>query len=132
MYENLIATALSAREQSYSPYSGFKVGAALLGRSGNIFPGANVENSSYGLTICAERAAAVSAIAAGVRDFVAVAIVTDTDEPTVPCGGCRQFLAEFNPQLQVILRTTSGKERRLLLSELFPEPFTGGVVPRRT
>src|SRR5436853_1014874 len=97
----LIEAAAQARACAYAPYSKFSVGAALLTRSGNVFSGCNVENISLGLTICAERAAVAAAIAGGQKDFAAIAVVTDSQEPAVPCGGCRQVLAEFNPSLKI-------------------------------
>ena len=97
----LVAAALEARRQAYAPYSKFAVGAALLTSTGRIFPGCNVENTSYGLTICAERTAACSAVAAGEREFTAIAVALSGGG--TPCGACRQFLAEFNPALPVFL-----------------------------
>ena len=97
----LIAAALEARRQAYAPYSQFAVGAALLTVSGGIVTGCNVENASYGLTICAERGDACSAVAAGEREFAAIAVALAGGG--TPCGACRQFLAEFNPQLPVLL-----------------------------
>ncbi|HAF02174.1 MAG TPA: cytidine deaminase, partial [Spartobacteria bacterium] len=95
--EELVKAALQARNYAYAPYSKFSVGCALLTKSGKIFTGCNVENISLGLTICAERAAVAAAIAEGEKDFVAIAVVTDSDAPALPCGACRQVLAEFNP-----------------------------------
>src|SRR6266550_2216929 len=94
---DLIRAASGVRKQAYVPYSGFAVGAAVQCKSGAVFVGSNIENISYGLTICAERIAVASAVAAGQREFVAIAVVADTSEPIVPCGACRQFLAEFAP-----------------------------------
>jgi cytidine deaminase len=107
------------------PYSNFAVGAALLTRSGKVFTGCNVENLSYRLTICAEEAAAAAAIAAGERDFVAIAIVADSTEPAMPCGACRQVLAEFNPDLEVIMSTPAGRSETARLSELLPRAKQG-------
>ncbi len=92
---DLICSAWSVRQNAYAPYSGFAVGAALLDSHGTIFTGCNVENLSFGLTICAERGAVMQALAANSRSFVALAIVADSDTPLSPCGVCRQFLAEF-------------------------------------
>jgi cytidine deaminase len=116
----LIEQATMARDQAYAPYSKFTVGAALRTKSGRIFTGCNVENVSLGLTICAERTAVVSAVAAGEREFVSVAVVTGFGEPVFPCGACRQVLAEFNPRLEVIASTTDGKTDTALLSDLLP------------
>src|ERR1700724_2517409 len=93
----LIEAAAQARANAYVPYSKFSVGAALLTTSGKVFLGCNVENVSLGLTLCAERSAVAAAIAGGQKDFVAIAVATDSREPAIPCGGCRQVLAEFNP-----------------------------------
>src|ERR1041384_1824474 len=107
-HDDLVAAATQARENAYSPYSRFRVGAALLTRSGKIFTGCNVENISLGLTICAERNAVGAAIASGEKDFLAIAIVADFDEPVLPCGACRQVLAEFNPKIEIITSTIEG------------------------
>src|SRR5258708_33110759 len=93
----LIRKAVTAREKSYSPYSGFAVGAALLTRSGRVFMGCNIENVSLRLTMCAEQGAVAAAIAEGERDFSSIAVVAESKKPIVPCGACRQLLAEFNP-----------------------------------
>ena len=116
---------MSAASNAYAPYSHFKVGAALVASDGQIFRGCNVENVSYGLTICAERSAIVSAIAAGCREFSKIVIVADTDQPVSPCGACRQVLAEFNPEMEVMLANFHGKIESYKLSELLPRPSTG-------
>lgn len=121
----LLKESASIASNAYAPYSQFRVGAALVGRDGRIFHGCNVENVSYGLTICAERSAIASAIAAGCREFTKIVIVADTDEPVSPCGACRQVLAEFNPDMEVILGNFHGKIVRYNLSELLPRPATG-------
>ncbi len=123
--KKLIAQAIEARRQAYAPYSKFAVGAALLASDGRIFHGTNVENLSFGLTICAERVALGSAIAAGCRDFSRIAIVADTREPVSPCGACRQVLAEFAPDLRVVLSTLSGPQVEFGLDELLPRAATG-------
>ena len=102
-YAELIKEAGKARENAYAPYSGFKVGAAILGQDGVIFTGCNVENASYGLSVCAERAAVCKAVCAGTASFEAIAVVTPTDDPASPCGACRQVLAEFSPEMKVVL-----------------------------
>jgi cytidine deaminase len=117
----LLAVASTAREAAYVPYSHFPVGAALLGPDGQIFAGCNVENASFGLTICAERNAVAGAIAHGVRQFSAVAVVTGNG--ITPCGACRQVLAEFNPDMTVIVADTAGRHRIYALSELLPAAF---------
>jgi cytidine deaminase len=119
----LIEAANEARANSYAPYSKFAVGAALLTESGAVFRGGNVENASFGLTTCAEQAVVAAAITAGQHKFVRMVIVTDSDEPTLPCGRCRQVLAEFAPDLEVVAVTVSGKSESHRLSELLPRPF---------
>jgi cytidine deaminase len=121
----LVGSALAARSQAYAPYSNFAVGAAVQCKSGEVFVGANIENRSYGLTICAERVAVGNAIASGERNFVAIAVVADSDEPIVPCGACRQFLAEFAPNLIIVSATVSGQRKMENLSLLLPEPSRG-------
>jgi cytidine deaminase len=123
-WESLLEAALSARENAYCKYSGFAVGAAILTRSGRIHSGCNVENRTYGLTVCAERVAMASAVAAGDREITAVAVVTDTDPPATPCGPCREFLSEFGaPDLPVLLANTNGDQTEYRLDELLPHPF---------
>ena len=122
-WEGLAARAWLARENSYAPYSQFPVGAALLAASGEVFGGCNVENASFGLTICAERVAAATAVAAGAREFLGLAIVADTRDPVLPCGACRQFLAEFSSQLQIWCCGRDGSGRLMALGDLLPSPF---------
>ena len=113
---------MAVRENAYAPYSDFRVGAAV--RAGErIYTGANVENASYGLTICAERAAVFAAVAAGERRIEAVAIVTDTPEPTPPCGACRQVLREFGLRIPIVSVTVGGRRAEYTLDELLPESF---------
>jgi cytidine deaminase len=127
--EALLATARDARRRAYAPFSDFPVGAALLAADGRVFTGCNVENRSFGLSLCAERAAIAAAIAAGARDFTAVAVVTGADPPVAPCGLCRETLAEFcGPELPIHLEGANGGRRDTTLGALFPEPF---VLPRR-
>jgi cytidine deaminase len=121
--EALVAAASEARERAYAPYSGFQVGAALLTDDGSRFTGANVENASYGLSMCAERTAVFHAAAQGVRRLQAVAVVASNDEPTWPCGACRQVLYEFGPDLAVISEGKGGRREERSLGELLPEAF---------
>jgi cytidine deaminase len=122
--EELGAAARAAQANAYAPASRFRVGAAVLADDGRIFAGCNVENASYGLTICAERAAVCAAVAAGVRAIRAVAVVTDLLEPARPCGACRQVLAEFGPAMTVVLLGSAQTRRTTSLEKLLPEPFT--------
>jgi cytidine deaminase len=119
--QTLISAARQARQNAYAPYSGFAVGAALRTRSGRVFTGCNVENASYGLTICAERVAVVKAISEGECDIEVIAVVSRGG--VTPCGACRQVLAEFNSDLRVILADLEGNGREFRLSELLPEAF---------
>ena len=119
----LIAAARRARLNAYAPYSKFAVGAALLSRSGKVFFGCNVENASYGLTICAERNAVFQAVAAGERKFAAIAIVARAKGKVRPCGACLQVLAEFAPDIRVIIANRK-KTEELTLADLLPQRFT--------
>ena len=120
--EELIPRAIAMREKAYAPYSGFAVGAALVTEDGTVFGGANVENASYGLTICAERSAAVAAVCAGHRSFEALAVAGPESAATAPFGACRQFLSEFNPELRVAY-TSPGGVRVTTLDQLLPDAF---------
>jgi len=150
--EELIGMAKKARQSAYAPYSNFKVGAALLTKSGNIYKGCNVENASYGLTVCAERVAISNALSNGEKEFVKIAIVGGFAEEymekmkkevkqnidkeniykteknkkesfLIPCGACMQVMSEFNPDLELILLNTMGEIKTINLKELFPKPF---------
>jgi cytidine deaminase len=121
--QHLLDQARRAREAAYTPYSRFKVGAAVLTAAGEIFSGCNIENSSLGATICAERVAIFRAVAAGCRDLTALAVIADTTEPVAPCGLCRQVLAEFNPDCLVLMANTAGRIRLAHLKELLPLAF---------
>ena len=121
--ENLLRQATTAARLAHSPYSKIEVGAALQARDGQVFTGCNVENASYGLTLCAERVAMVKAISSGAREFAAIAIVTNQAKTLMPCGACRQFLHEFAPQLVVVCQGTTGPRQRALLSDLLPRAF---------
>jgi cytidine deaminase len=116
--------ATAAMERAYAPYSGFRVGAALLAADGTIDHGCNVENAAYPSGICAERAAVAAAIARGVRDFEAIVIVTEAATPSSPCGMCRQVMMEFAPRLVVHSVTRGGASARWMMSDLLPEAFT--------
>ena len=122
----LISEAVSAREQAYAPYSGFRVGAAVLTAEGQVFVGANIENASYGLTLCAERSAVAAAVTAGARQLEAVALASTG--AASPCGACRQFLAEFGGDMEVLLvdPEKTGEVRRVSLAELLPDQFEMG------
>ena len=124
--DDLCRAARAVQANAYAPASNFRVGAAVLADDGRVFSGCNVENASYGLTICAERAAVCAAVAAGVRAITAVAVVTDMLDPARPCGACRQVLAEFGPRMPVILVGTSGAHMTVKLDQLLPDPFTFG------
>ena len=127
----LTERAMSAKERAYAPYSGFRVGAALLATDGSITEGCNVENASYPAGMCAERGAISTAVARGVRDFVAIVIATDAEQPTPPCGICRQVMMEFAPRLEVISVTRGGADARWTMSDLLPAAFTPTSLGRR-
>jgi cytidine deaminase len=120
----LVQAAIAARERAYAPYSRFAVGAALLTTAGEVFIGCNVENAAYGHSICAERTALFNAVAAGQRNFVAIAVVTSTEKPASPCGACRQVLVEFNPEMTVIMANLKGDILQTTAGELLPGAFT--------
>jgi len=120
----LVEAASVARERAYAPYSRFRVGAALLTDDGRVFSGCNVENASYPAGICAERGAVASAVAGGARRFSTIVVSTEADQPTPPCGVCRQVLVEFAPRLVVVSVTTGGLSARWTMDELLPAPFT--------
>lgn len=122
--DQLVEAAREAQRNAHAPYSGFAVGAALLSGDGRVFVGSNVENASYGLSVCAERNAIARAIVEGVRDFAMMAVVTDSDEPTMPCGVCRQVIWEFSHDLPIIIESRDGRRVETSIRELFPRPFT--------
>lgn len=124
MHEVLIQQAKQARIKAYTPYSHFKVGAALLTRSGKIFHGCNIENSSYGATVCAERVALFNAYVHEEHEIEAIAIVADTPTPCPPCGICRQVILELGGDIEVILANLQDNTRIFKASELLPEAFT--------
>ena len=119
----LIEAARRARDNAIAPFSKFRVGAAIRTKQGRIIGGCNIENCTYGLTVCAERVALLSALADGEREFEAVAVVTQSDRPSSPCGPCRQLLWEFCRDIPVYLANLDGDVLEFRLSELFPEPF---------
>ena len=124
-YNQLVEAATAARRSAYAPYSQFSVGAALITKAGKIYTGCNIENVSLGLTICAERSAIATAIAQGSKDFDTIAVVTAGKTPAMPCGACRQVLAEFNPNIKIIAATIDGKVQEFDLAELLPFPAQG-------
>ena len=122
---SLVKIARKVRQQAHAPYSHFQVGASLECEFGKVFSGCNVENISYGLTICAERNAVFAAVAAGVRLFRRIVIVADSQEPVTPCGACRQVLSEFSENMEIISVNLQGRKYRARLSELLPRSKAG-------
>ncbi len=128
MPDLLFEAALMARENAHAPFSKFKVGAALEDESGRIFTGCNVENASYGLTVCAERVAVFKAISEGAADFRRIVVVADTGLLTPPCGACRQILWEFCGDIEVRLANLRGKSETFQMKDLFPRPFDASFI----
>jgi cytidine deaminase len=124
LVERMIQTAEAARGNAYAPYSRYSVGAALVTTDGRIFSGCNVENASYGLSVCAERNALAAAVAAGARELAALVVLTDSSPPAAPCGACRQVLAEFG-EFHVLLVNARGERIATTVDELQPRPFRG-------
>ncbi len=124
MIITLMEEARCVRALAYSPYSKFQVGAALLTEKRS-YVGCNVENRSFGLTMCAERVAVGAAVADGVKDFRLLALISDSEEPVVPCGACRQVLAEFSPSLRIVSATLAGATEEFRLDQLLPLPIQG-------
>ena len=124
----LLEAALAARTNAHAPFSKFRVGAAIEDADGRIFTGCNVENATYGLTICAERVAVFKAISEGARNFTRIAVAADTDVLTPPCGACRQILWEFCGDAELTLVNLQGKTESFRLSELFPRPFDASFL----
>ena len=120
--------ALGAMERAYAPYSQFRVGAALVSADGAVFTGCNVENSAYPAGICAERSALAAAVAGGAREFSLLVIASEADDPTPPCGMCRQALVEFAPRLAIVSYTKHGTEAEWSLAALLPHPFTPAAL----
>jgi cytidine deaminase len=126
--DRLVAAARAAREHAAAPYSGFKVGAALLARDGTVYTGCNVENATYALTVCAERVALLKALSEGARRFDMIAVVADTDAPTPPCGPCRQLLWEYCGDIPVVLANLTATSGTHQLADLLPMPFDGRLL----
>ena len=123
MSQPLSEAAIAAREHAYAPFSKFRVGAALEDAGGGVHTGCNVENATYGLTLCAERVAVFKAISEGAREFRRIAIAADTDRLTPPCGACRQILWEFCGDIEIVLVNLHGASEKMQLKDLFPRPF---------
>ena len=128
MNQALIEAALAARLHAHAPYSNFLVGAAIEAEDGRIFTGCNVENATYGLTLCAEHVAVFKAISEGVRKFKAIAVSADSERLTPPCGACRQILWEFLGDVPLTLVNLQGKTEQLRLSDIFPRPFDASFL----
>ncbi len=128
MNADLIAKAKEAREYALAPFSNFLVGAALKTKEGRVFTGCNIENATYGLTVCAERVAIWKALSEGAREFTLLAVVTGATNTTPPCGACRQIIWEFCGDIQVVLANLSGKIDVIQMSELLPHPFDSGSL----
>ncbi|HTM11653.1 MAG TPA: cytidine deaminase [Bryobacteraceae bacterium] len=128
MTDRLQAAALAARENAHAPYSKFRVGAALEDAGGRVHTGCNIENATYGLTLCAERVAVCKAISEGAREFRRIAIAADTEMLTPPCGACRQILWEFCGDIEIVLLNSRGKSEVMRLKELFPRAFDASFL----
>jgi cytidine deaminase len=128
MTDPLASAALTARENAHAPYSHFRVGAALEDASGRVHTGCNVENATYGLTLCAERVAVFKAVSEGARKFRRIAIAADTEDLTPPCGACRQILWEFCGDIEITLLNPRGKTETLQLKDLFPRAFDASYL----
>jgi cytidine deaminase len=126
---NLYAVAEQTAAVAHAPYSGLRIGCTLEASDGRVFQGCNVENASYGLTICAERAALVHAIALGAKRFRRLAVYSCGDRILAPCGACRQALSEFGQDLEILLACSTGETRRTTLKALLPDPFGSGSIP---
>src|SRR5690242_5572816 len=129
-YNELVNAAMEARSRAHVPYSNFAVGAAIRTKSGKIFKGCNVENISLRLTLCAEEVAVGAAVAHGNKDLVTIAVVADSNEAIMPCGACRQLLAEFNPAMEIVSAKLDGSIERHSLSELLPRA-TQGILEQK-
>ena len=123
-----VEAAIRAREKAHAPFSGFKVGAAIEDENGRVFTGCNVENATYGLSLCAERVAVFKAISEGAGKLIRVAVVADTETLTPPCGACRQILWEFCGNAELILANVSGKLESMQVQHIFPRPFDASFL----
>lgn len=121
--KKLISAAENARKNAYAPYSDFRVGAAIETKDGRIFVGCNVENASYGLTVCSERVAVFKAVSEGAKKFKRIAIASGNEHFAAPCGACCQVLAEFNPKIEIVLINSHGRVQKTNLTRLYPKPF---------
>ena len=130
MNQSLKQAAIDALQYAYAPYSKFQVGAAVVTESGKIFTGCNIEVSSYGLTICAERVAIFKAISEGEKDFGSIAIAAETEAHCPPCGACRQVIADFSPNMEIILINKNGKIKTTSIQELLPEAFSDSFLKK--
>jgi cytidine deaminase len=128
MMDALLQAALEARENAHAPYSHFHVGAALQDAAGRVHTGCNIENATYGLTLCAERVAVFKAVSEGVRAFRRIAIAADTDKLAPPCGACRQILWEFCGDIEILLVNPRGQSESHRLKDLFPRPFDASLL----
>ena len=128
MTSALVSAALAARENAFAPFSKFKVGAAIEDAEGRIYTGCNIENATYGLTLCAERVAVFKAVSEGVRQFRRIAVAADTDALTPPCGACRQILWEFCGDIEILLANPRGHTATYRLKDLFPNPFDASFL----
>jgi cytidine deaminase len=126
--DRLIQAAREVRERAHAPYSGFKVGAAIEDENGRVFTGCNVENASYGLSVCAERAAVLKAISEGAGKLKRVAVVADSDTLAPPCGACRQILWEFCGDAELTMANLSGKQETVSIQQIFPRPFDASFL----
>jgi cytidine deaminase len=128
--KKLVEIAKQARAKASAPFSNFKVGAVLVGKTGEIFTGCNIENASYGLTMCAERVAIFKAISEGAQNFQKIIVVADTDELTPPCGACRQIIWEFCGDIEIILANLHGKTETFQMKKLFPRAFDANFLEK--
>ncbi len=128
MIDPLFRAAIDVRERAHAPFSNFKVGAAIQDENGKIYTGCNVENATYGLTVCAERVAVVKAISEGAGKLLRIAVVADTEALTPPCGACRQILWEFCGDAELTMLNLTGQSETVRLSQIFPRPFDVGFL----